>query len=111
MIDCIYSNKNDEIYATIEFEKREDIAYCYEGRIVEFNFSEHLYNLIIDYDEIIKAMALSLLDEVEEEISKFDMRLMTMNEKVFCLVIEDKHNISFFTKYPTSSGFLDSYPW
>lgn len=56
-------------------------------------------------------MALSLLDEVEEEISKFDIRLMTMNEKVFCLVIEDKHNISFFTKYSTSSGFLDSYPW
>lgn len=32
MIDCIYSNKNDEIYATIEFEKREDIAYTIRCR-------------------------------------------------------------------------------
>lgn len=111
MKDYILSNKNNEVYATIEFKKREDIAYCYEGQIVEFNFPDDLYNLIIDYDEIIKAMAISLLEEVEEEISKYDLRLLKMNEKVFDLVIENKQKISFFTKYPTSSGFLDSYPW
>ncbi|EHR8838585.1 hypothetical protein ABJ851_004271 [Shigella flexneri] len=111
MKDYIFSNKNNEIYATIDFKKREDIDYYYEGRIIEFNFPDHLYNLIIDYDEIIKAVAISLLDEVVDEISKYDLRLVGMNEKVFNLVIEDKQKISFFTKYPTSSGFLDSYPW
>lgn len=109
MLDHIVSYRTNKVYATIEYEKHCDIKHFFQGTILEFAFPETLHNLISEYDEILSEMALSLLDEVEEKIQAYDLRLEKANERIFCVVIKDKREISFFIKYPTSHGFRDVY--
>lgn len=110
MIDYIFSNKLKKIVATIEFEKDSNIEYFYRGSIIQFNFPTELYDLIMESDDIIRQVAISFLDEVEEKIQEYDLRLKESNERIFCVVIKNKTYISFYIKYPTSRGFLDEYP-
>ena len=58
MLDYVISHKTNEIYATINYEKHSNIDYFHEGTILEFNFPGDLCDLIVDYDEIVSAMAL-----------------------------------------------------
>lgn len=90
MLDYIFSHKNKEIYAAIYYEKDSDVKYYYKGMVLDFKLPDDLYNLIMDYDDILNGMALSLLDEVEEKIQEYDLRLKNANERIFCVVIKDK---------------------
>lgn len=109
MFDYVISHKTNEIYAKINYGKHSDIDYFHEGTILEFKFPDALYDLIVDYDEIVSSMALSILDEVEEKIQGYDLRLKNAKQRMFCIVIKNKKEISFFTKYPTSKGYRDLY--
>lgn len=109
MFDYVISHKTNEIYAKIDYEKHSDIDYFHEGTILEFKLPDALCDLIVDYDEIVSSMALSILDEVEEKIQGYDLRLKNAKQRMFCIVIKNKKEISFFTKYPTSKGYRDLY--
>lgn len=110
MIDDIFSFKHQKIYATIDYEKDGEIAYFYRGKIINDHFTDALYDLIMDYSGILNDMALSLLDEVEEKIQGYDLRLMNAGESIFNVEIKDRKEITFFIRYPTSCGFLAEYP-
>ncbi|NBF06712.1 hypothetical protein GV819_31045 [Pseudomonas sp. Fl5BN2] len=110
MQDYIFSYRTKEVYALIEYEKEEGAEHYYIGRVLEFGFPDNLCELIGEYNELVDAMALSLLDEVEEKIYWYDLMLKSSGNRIFNISLKDKEHISFFLKYPTSNGFLDRYP-
>jgi hypothetical protein len=110
MIDWIISGTTGAIYAQVDLLKDDGANYFYSGKIIQNNMPDKLTSLINEYDELVAGCSLSLLDAIEEDIYKYDLRLKLLNTKVFNLVIKEGEKINFFTKYPTSQGFLDSYP-
>ncbi|POP44313.1 hypothetical protein CHU32_02590 [Superficieibacter electus] len=109
MKDYIFSFKENKEYALIEYNKIDKIDYYYEGVIIDANFPEEILYLINECNEIIKNMAISLLDEVELNLYSHDIGLKENGSRIFDVEI-DGNNISFFTKYPSSDGYLDRYP-
>ena len=110
MRDWIISGRTGEIYAEVDILKDERIDYFYSGKIIKYAMPNELMKLIDEYEELVSGCVISLLDEIEEEIYKYDLRLKLLNIKIFNVFIKDKNIIEFFTKYPTSKGFLDAYP-
>jgi hypothetical protein len=110
MRDWIISGRTGEIYAEIDFIKNEAIDYFHSGKIVSYLIPNELAELIDEYDELVSGCVLTLLDEVEEKIYQYDLRLKLLGIKIFGVSIKEKNMIEFFTKYPTGKGFLDDYP-
>jgi hypothetical protein len=110
MRDWIISGRTGEIYAEVDILKDEKIEYFYCGSIIKSSMPNELVKLIDEYEELVSGCVISLLDEVEEEIYKYDLRLKLLNAKIFNVSIKYKNIIEFFTKYPTSKGFVDAYP-
>lgn len=111
MRDWIVSGKTGETYAEVDIRRDESIDYCCVGEIIEYNFPSDLASLIDEYDELVNACVLSLLDEVEEKIYSYDLRLKMQDAKIFSPYIKEKATITFFTKCPTSKGFADDHPF
>lgn len=110
MKDFIVSGKTGETYAVVELRKDKNIEFFYEGDILEYQFPAILADLIDEHDELISGFSIALLDEVEEKIYEYELRLKLSNTKIFSPCIKEKKLITFFTKYPTSRGFVDDYP-
>ncbi len=110
MMDWIISGKTGEVYAEIDLLKVEKIDYFFSGKIIRHNMPDSLILLIKEYDELVAGCSLSLLDEVEESIYSYDLQLKLLKTRIFNLTIRGNLEIDFFTKYPTSKGFLDFYP-
>jgi hypothetical protein len=111
MKDWIISGKTGETYAEVEIRRDEGIDYFYVGEIVKYDFPSDLASLIDEYDELVNACVLSLLDEVEEKIYSYDLKLKVLGKRIFSLSIKEKLKITFFTKYPTSKGFVGNHPF
>lgn len=111
MKDWIVSGKTGEVYAEVDIRENEGIEYCYTGEIVGYNFTSELADLIDEYDELVSKCALSLLDEVEEKIYSYDLKLRILDKRIFSPSIKQKKTITFFTKYPTGNGFVDTHPF
>ena len=68
MKDWIVCGKTGKAFAQVDIHRDEDLTCFYAGEILQYNFPCELARLIDEYDELVNAMVLSLLDEVEERI-------------------------------------------
>jgi hypothetical protein len=66
--------------------------------------------LIVEHDELVRGFSMILLEDVEEKLYEFDMRLQILNKKIFSPRFKPDKTITFYTKYPTGKGFIDDYP-
>lgn len=110
MKDFIISGKNGKVYAEVDLHEHKTIKYSYTGLIVKNNFPDVITQLIIEHDELICGFSMILLDDVEERLYEFDLRLKILGKKIFSPSFKQGNLIEFFTKYPTSKGFIDDYP-
>lgn len=108
MIDYIFDKDHNE-YAKIEYRHSEDKEYYCTGEILEYAIPGELSNLINEYTELVNGMCLSLLDDVEEKIYSYGLKLRDANVSIFRPEITNERVIDFFTKYPTARGFVDKY--
>jgi hypothetical protein len=109
MIDSIVG-KDGKIYAIVEFYPDSHVAHCFRGKVIEYMFPDDLAELIQEYTELVDGMVLSVLDEIEEKIYGYGLKLRGMNVLVFNLELKNKTDIIFFDKYPTGNGFVDEFP-
>jgi hypothetical protein len=98
------------ILVTIEYEPEEGSPYYFIGEIISGVFPDIIKSLLIEQDELIDGCSLSLLVPVEEEIYAYGISLEKLNQPIFRIRLLGDTGISFFTKYPTSKGFVDNYP-
>ncbi|NGZ77664.1 hypothetical protein [Saccharibacillus alkalitolerans] len=110
MKDYIVSRSRNERYAEIEYEPAEELDYYFRGKMIQNRIPDRLAWLLNEHDELIRHFVMTLLDDVEEEISTYDLRLETSGERVFDLQV-DGERMTFFTRYNTSDGVLERYPW
>ncbi|MWP50402.1 MULTISPECIES: hypothetical protein [unclassified Gilliamella] len=109
--DYIISKRNNKILGFIEVYKDPKIPFLYSGKIIQNNFPKELVLMLDEYVNAVNDLTFSILDEIEEEISKYNLYLDNRNIKIFLPHIdEENQEISFYTKYPSSSGFLDNSP-
>lgn len=111
MKDWIVSGKTGEMYAAVDIGGQDGMDFFYTGDIVQYNFPIELASLIDQYDELVRSCALTLLDEVEEKIYSYDLKLRILDKRIFSPSIKHKSTITFFTKYPTGKGFIDTHPF
>jgi hypothetical protein len=110
MKDYIISFRDKQRYALIEYKKIEKFDHYYEGVIIESNFPKEVIFFINERNSIINDIAISLLDEIEEKLYSYDIGLEKNCSRIFDIAFIDKNKIFFFTKYPSSRGYLDKYP-
>jgi hypothetical protein len=96
-----------------EYLKITDIVqqnqYFYKALIVENNFSMEIKNVIKEYWECVDLFSISLSDELEERLKEYNFVLEYSDIKIFDIELKENY-VTFFLKYPTSKGFLDTYP-
>lgn len=108
--DNIISSTGNIDFALINnIQKHPEIEYYYEAKLIENLFPQELIDLCKDFYECVDSFSMVIADEIEDEIRKYQLRLKYNNTKIFRLEIKSDH-VTFFTKYPTSKGFLDDYP-
>lgn len=83
--------------------------YFYKALIIENHFSLEIKNVIKDYWECVSLFSISLSDELEEKLKEYNFALEYSDIKIFDIEL-DKNYVTFFSKYPTPKGFLDTYP-
>ncbi|EIO7469117.1 hypothetical protein ABL602_004621 [Salmonella enterica subsp. enterica] len=110
MKDYIISFRENKECALIEYHRVDKFDHYYEGVIIESYFPKEITFLIEERNGVIDAMAISLLDEVEEKLYSYHIGLKENGSMIFDIEITDGNKISFFTKYPSSQGYLDRYP-
>jgi hypothetical protein len=109
-IDYIHSGLLDEIVAKVQISKNGDSEYFFSAKILEFNFPEKLVFLISEYWSCVDDFSMSLSDEFEEEIAHYGLKLLNSNQKIFRVEFKDDLEVlTFFTKYPTATGFRDDF--
>lgn len=109
MIDRILS-KHGEVIAVIDYRADEDIPYCFFARVLENRFPQELVALIDEYNGLVDDCVLSLLDEVEQRIQAYGLRLAERDEKLFSIRLDNEAFMRFCTRYPTGHGFMPDYP-
>jgi hypothetical protein len=92
-----------------DIQKDAKIEHFYGARLATTSFPQALVDLCKDYYECVDSFSLAILDEIEDEIRKYQLKLKHNNTKIFDLEIKGDH-VTFFTKCPTANGFLDDYP-
>ncbi|GGO01228.1 hypothetical protein [Saccharibacillus kuerlensis] len=110
MKDYIVSYSRNERYAEIEYESSPEFDYYFRGKILGDTFPPRLRWLLQEHGELVREVVLTLLDDVEEEISKYDLRLEISGERIFDLELKGGE-LTFFTRYGVSGGYLEQYPW
>jgi len=109
--DYIYSALLNENIAEISITKNKQSDFFYNGEFLISNFPAKLISLIDDYWDCVDSFALSLLDEIVEEIMLYQLKLVRNDKKIFQLELKNNCTaVTFFTKNPTSEGFMDDYP-
>ena len=108
--DKIISEEENSVYAYIEnICEYKSIEYYYEARLVKRMFPPKLINLCREFCICINEFSPILADEIESQIRQYRLKLENNNLPIFRLEIH-KDYITFFVKYPTEKGFLDTYP-
>ena len=107
--DRIISRAYNEEYALVEIEKVENISYCYKATLLANSFPQKLVDHMKEWTECVDTFAMSLIDEITEEIKVYDLWLAENNVRIFNIEMKDSF-VTFFTKFPTAKGFLDDYP-
>ena len=107
--DCIVSLNCKNEYLKITIMAKEEQQYFYKALIVEDHFSQKLKDLIGELWECVDLFSMSLVDDLEEEIKKYNLVLQKSKTKIFSVELKNDC-VTFFSKYPTSNGFLDDYP-
>ncbi|WP_172251370.1 hypothetical protein [Saccharibacillus deserti] len=107
--DYIISGSRAERYACIEYAPSHEIEYYCYGRMIENRMPARLEWLLHEHGELVRQVVLTLLDDVEEEIRTYDLRLESTGQKIFDLTIIGE-DLSFFTRYALSDGYLEQYP-
>lgn len=82
--------------------------YCYRASIIENHLSDRLQNLLRTFWEDVNNFSMALVDQDEELIQDYQLSLFDKETKVFRVEIVEEY-VYFFSKYPTSDGFLDDY--
>jgi len=104
--DYIFCRKLNQRVAEIEHLKRsQQVDHYFYGKIVKINMPPRLIWLIQEYDELVKNVVISLLDEVEEEIYTYDLQLESSGERVSGISLIE-NDISFFS----GPAVHDEYP-
>jgi hypothetical protein len=106
MIDYIVTAKNEKV-ALVEFE--EENVYSYSGFILKDDFPISLKNHIAEYHKMVDDGVFGVLDDIEKEIYKYDLKLERGKQRIHHILIDD-NKISFYTKYPTGQGSVDHWP-
>lgn len=109
MKDCIV-DKDGAVIARIDYRAHENIPHYFSASIAEYAVPDDLAALLDSYSAILDGGLITLLDDVEAAIYQFDLRLLEAGSRIFNVEIKDRKRVNFFTKYPTSDGFVDSYP-
>jgi hypothetical protein len=107
--EYIISFNDDNEYIKLGTISKEKKEYCYKAQILENNFSIELNNLINEYWKCVDSFSISLADYIESEIKKYNLIFKNSKVKIFDIEIKNGY-VTFFIKYPTSSGFLNDYP-
>lgn len=109
--DYIVSKETNEIIGLINVCKDPNVPFLYSGKIIENKFPEDLILVLNEYVDAVNELTFSTLDEIESRINFYKLYLKSRDISIFLPHIdEDNLDISFYTKYPSSQGFLDSYP-
>lgn len=109
MKDYIISYSKRERYAEIDYDRSEQFEHYFCGFVLENALPERLSWLIRERQELIRQVVLTLLDDVEEEIHTYDLRLEKSGERVFDVSLLGDE-LTFFTRYAVGDEFLDTYP-
>ncbi len=106
LCDYIFSRTLNQRVAEIKHLRRsQQVEDYFYGKIVQNHMPPRLTWLIQEYDELVKNVVISLLDEVEEEIYTYDLHLESSGDRVSGIsLIED--DISFFS----GPAVHDEYP-
>jgi len=107
-MDYIISPTKGDYALINHIEAIPSIAYCYRAQLIENSLSEALITLCKKYQECMDTFSILLADEIERQISEYQLCLKYNNSKLFDLKIYD-HYVTFFTKYRTADGLLDDY--
>lgn len=112
MIDEIVMTKNGntESIARIEYRESDEYPFSYRGNLLSDKFSARLKELINEYHELVAGAALTLLDDVEQEIYSFNLHLKEAGFMLHAITFKGDE-VSFFSKYPSGQGFMDHHPW
>lgn len=103
--DYIVSHTRNERVAEIEYRPSRQLDDYFYGKVLENRLPSRLSWLIQEYDELVQHVVMTLLDEVEEEIHTYDLRLEHSNQRIYNLMLMGD-DLSFFTQ-PAS---FDEYP-
>ncbi|CAM3472170.1 MULTISPECIES: hypothetical protein [Saccharibacillus] len=109
MKDYIISYSKRERYAEIDYDRSEQFEHYFCGFVLQNALPERLSWLIRERQELIRQVVLTLLDDVEEEIHTYDLRLEKSGERVFDVSLSGDE-LTFFTRYAVGDEFLDTYP-
>lgn len=107
--DYIYSCSESRVFATVYVKKSAENEFEYLGEIIENEFPEPLINAINEFHDAVEDLTFSVLDEIEDRIYGYDLELKDTQVKIHGISING-NSISFFTKYPSGSGYQDSRP-
>ncbi|TYQ16999.1 UNVERIFIED_CONTAM: hypothetical protein Cloal_3590 [Acetivibrio alkalicellulosi] len=107
--DYIFSGKTKEIYALVSVCRNPENQFEYSGEIIDNNFPPELLRLIKEYHHAIDEMLFSIVENIEDKIYYYELKLKERNTPTHCLYI-DNLKISFFTHYPTAKGYLCNRP-
>ncbi|MCQ4085353.1 hypothetical protein [Saccharibacillus sp. JS10] len=97
IIDYIISYSQNKRLAQIEYRPSRQIDDYFYGKVLEQQFPPRLVWLIHEYDELVQHVVMTLLEEVEEEIHTYDLRLESSNRRIYNVMLME-HDISFFTQ-------------
>ncbi len=109
MKDAIYSGADGITYAEVEHSV-EGGPHHHIGKILHACFPAPFIDLVNEYNDLVDNCIITLLDEVEEKIYSYDMRLRSTGGRIFNIRL-NSDRIEFFTKYPTANGFVDECPF
>lgn len=109
MRDYIVSYSRKQRYAEIDYDRSEQFEHYFCGKLLDNSLPERLRWLIREREELIRQVVLTLLDDVEEEIQTYDLRLEKSGERLFDLSLSGDE-LTFFNRYAVGDEFLGTYP-
>lgn len=107
--DYIYSGRMKEDFAFVQVKRNQKNIFEYTGIIIVNMIPPSLAAIIKDYHNAIDNYLFSILDELEDKIYYYDLQLKKSHQKIHHLSIYN-NTISFFIRYPSSNGYLESRP-
>lgn len=88
-------DRNGKRLGHIDFEKSDD--WCV-GKIEFLDFPEGLRNLCQEYEGLVNDLVFSLLDELEQKIDEFGLRLASCEEQIYEFQLMNGDDIAFKLK-------------